>query len=162
MAVLLDLQLLGGTLAGQPVYEADLYDMTKTFVKVLKDGEKHFRPTWSGPWKLWFYNQVTDDGTYDIKSTKRSNTQVVPIFAATHIGEWTLLNGKLKRIDDYGNISNGYWGRLYGFSQNYLHKKSDDNQDTKNGKTTTGVGDEPRDKYSIRIGFATYISWQGQ
>lgn len=110
--------------------------------------------------ELWFYNQVTDDGPYDIKSKKRDNTDQVPIFAATHIGEWTLLNGRLRRYDDYGNISYGYWGRLYGFSEKYLLKKSDDNQDTKNGKTTTGKGDEPRDKYSIVVGFSTFNSWQ--
>lgn len=146
----------GGTLAGQPVFEADLYDMTSTFLKVLRDGNSHFAATKTGPWKYWFYTQVTDDGPYDIKSTNRSNTSEVPIFAATHIGEWTLFAGLLRRYDDYGNISYGYWGRLYGFSEKYLLQKSDDNQDTKNGTTTTGVGDEPRDKFSIIMGFKLY------
>ena len=146
----------GGTMAGQPVFEADLYDMTSTFLKVLRDGNSHFAPTKTGPWKYWFYTQVTDDGPYDIKSTNRSNTSEVPIFAATHIGEWTLFAGLLRRYDDYGNISYGYWGRLYGFSEKYLLQKSDDNQDTKNGTTTTGVGDEPRDKFSIIMGSKLY------
>ncbi|ATL49388.1 hypothetical protein COR50_20625 [Chitinophaga caeni] len=146
----------GGTLAGQPVFEADLYDMTGTFMKVLRDGNSHFLPTKTGPWKYWFYTQVTDNGPYDTKSTKRSNTSDVPVFAVTYIGEWTLWGGTLRRYDDYGNISYRYWGRLYGFSEKYLLQKSDDNQDTMNGTTTTGVGDEPRDKYSIMMGFKLY------
>jgi hypothetical protein len=145
----------GGTLAGQPVYETDLYDVTKMFFKVMQDGKSNFTPTLTGPWQYWFSNQVTDDGPYDLKSTKRTNTEI-PCFAAIKIGEWTVCGGQLRRYDDYGNISYGYWGRLYGFSENFLLKKASDNQDTKNGKTTTGIGDEPRDKYAIMMGFGFY------
>jgi RHS repeat-associated protein len=37
------------------VYEEDLMDMTTEFLGILKNGESHFAPTTTGPWKLWFY-----------------------------------------------------------------------------------------------------------
>jgi len=134
------------------VYEEDLMDLTSEFAKILFDGRSHFAPTLTGPWKLWFYFQVNDNEPYDLKSTTRSNLNQIPSYAAIVIGEWTLFNGKLTRYDDYGNISYGYWGKLYGFSTKVLLEKADQNQDTKNGKTTTGVGDEPRDKAAILRG----------
>ncbi len=151
----------GGTLAGEPVYESDLYDMTSFFDGVLKKYETHFTPMvgmpdQSWPAQYWFAKDVTDDGPFDLKSRKRENLGELPSFAAVEIGEWTLWRGRLTRYDDYGNISYGYWGRINGFRPAFLLKKADDNQDTKNGKTTHGKGDEPRDKQSIIMGIRLY------
>ncbi len=105
----------------------------------------------------WFGFQVTDDGDYDLKSNSRDNLNEIPSFAVIVIGEWSLYDGKLTRYDDYGNISYGYWGSLYGFDQETLLEAADDNQDTKNGKTTVGVGDEQRDKDSINKGIYLFF-----
>ena len=140
------------------VYEEDLMDLTDEFNKILKDGESHFAPTTTGPWSFWFYWQVTDNADYDLKSNSRGNLSKIPSYAAIVIGEYSLNEGRLTRYDDYGNISYGYWGRLYGFGEEYLLKKADDNQNTKNGITTTGVGDELRDKVAIMLGFRKFKS----
>ncbi|MEZ4775870.1 MAG: polymorphic toxin type 44 domain-containing protein [Bacteroidia bacterium] len=154
----------GGTFAGTPVLQSDLFDITEEFNHVLKDNLSHFEQGfWSknirgGPSDWWFGLQVTDDANYDIKSLKRTNLDLIPSYAAISIGEWTLYEGRLTRYDDYGNISYGYWGTHYGFNRDKLLSGADDNQDTKNGKTTTGVGDEQRDKDAINLGIDKYLN----
>ncbi|GEP89296.1 polymorphic toxin type 44 domain-containing protein [Chitinophaga terrae (ex Kim and Jung 2007)] len=152
---------IGGTVAGEPVYESDLYDMTNFFDQVLVKYKNKFQPMPGMPENSWieqfgFAKDVTDDGPFDLKSRKRNNLKELPSFAAVEIGEWTLWRGRLTRYDDYGNISYGYWGRFKGFSPALLLKRSDENQDTKNGKTTQGTGDEPRVKQSIIMGINLY------
>ena len=135
-----------------PVYESHLLDMTDEFNEVLEDNKEFFAPTPTGPWKLWFGYYVTDNSDYDLKINSRDNLDEISSFAAIVIGEWSLYDGVLTRYDDYGNISYGFWGKIYGFDRKTLIEGANDNQDTKNGKTTTGVGDEKRDTDMINKG----------
>jgi hypothetical protein len=85
-------------------------------------------------------------GKYDLKSSIVDDG--TPSYAAIVIGEWSFLNGQLKRYDDYGNISYGIFGTKAGFSSSNLLEGSDDNQQGK----LDGSGDEFRDKFTIKLG----------
>jgi hypothetical protein len=69
-----------------------------------------------------------------------------------------MLNGTLRRYDDYGNISYGMFGLAAGFYQDDLYRGSNFNQVWKDmtGKTS-GTGDERRDVEMIRTGIVNYL-----
>lgn len=74
-------------------------------------------------------------------------------YAAVVIGEWSFLNGTLRRYDDYGNISYGIFGKAAGFADSDLYGGSSLNQSFKNiFGGTSGSGDENRDVYMIQTG----------
>ncbi|AFC23402.1 polymorphic toxin type 44 domain-containing protein [Saprospira grandis] len=159
---------------GGQVYQEDLLDMSVEFNSLVLDYESLFRAegdkydvrhtqnllaemifTVRGDWN--FANLVTDNAPFDLKSTSRSNLDKIPSYAAIVIGEWSMLNGRLTRYDDYGNISYGYWGRAYGYTTKTLLRGSNDNQIKKDESgQTDGNGDEQRDIDAIKMGIKQY------
>ncbi len=61
-----------------------------------------------------FKDLVTDDAKYDLKS--KTTSDGTPSYAAIVIGEYSILEGTLRRYDDYGNISFGVFGLAAGFT----------------------------------------------
>jgi RHS repeat-associated protein len=146
-----------GTKVGAQVYREDLMDMTDEFNALVTGGIPEFEALKSKKGGMYgakgsaFQDLVTDDGKYDLKSTKTDDG--TPSYAAIVIGEWSLLNGSLRRYDDYGNISYGIFGKAAGFSDADLYKGSNLNQNFKNiFGSTSGRGDEKRDVYMIQTG----------
>jgi len=146
-----------GTKVDAQVFKEDLIDLTDEFNQVLKDGIPVFNEVANLPGGMFgikggiFKELVTDGAPFDLKSTKTDDG--TPSYAATVIGEWSLLNGTLRRYDDYGNISYGTFGKAAGFSDSDLYRGSNMNQIYKDiiGKTK-GNGDENRDIYMIQTG----------
>jgi len=145
-----------GTCAGTQVYEEDLMDMTVEFQNVVAHGLPEFTGIARGFFPdIRFRNLVTDDAKYDLKS--RITSDGTPSYAAAVIGEWSFMNGTLRRYDDYGNISFGAFGREAGFTKVYLRFASNVNQLFKDWfGDTDGSGDEPRDVQMINLGFKLY------
>jgi len=151
-----------GTKVGEQVYYEDLIDLTDEFdalvqdgikdflhVKALYDTRTNFRLT--SPKERAFESMVTDGAKWDLKSDIVNDG--TPSYAAKVIGEWSILNGTLRRYDDYGNISYGIFGIVAGFTEQRMLDAADLNQRMKDatGKTN-GKGDEDRDKYMISTG----------
>ncbi|WP_133242747.1 DUF6443 domain-containing protein [Pontibacter virosus] len=147
-----------GTKVGAQVYSEDLMDMTDEFNALVEGGISDFLPLASMKGGMFgakgraFRNLVTDDAKYDLKSDITSDGTLS--YAAKVIGEWSFLNGTLRRYDDYGNISYGIFGVAAGFPNSDLFKGSNLNQTFKNifGGTSGGFGDEKRDAYMIQTG----------
>ncbi|HEU4610022.1 MAG TPA: DUF6443 domain-containing protein, partial [Chitinophagaceae bacterium] len=146
-----------GTKAGAQVYKEDLMDMTDEFDALVMGAIPEFealkgkRGGMYGAKGSAFQDMVTDDAKYDLKSIKTDDG--TPSYAAIVIGEWSFLNGTLRRYDDYGNISYGIFGKAAGFSDKDLYKGSNLNQTFKNlFGGTSGNGDENRDVYMIQTG----------
>lgn len=147
-----------GTKAGAQVYREDLLDMTDEFENIVNRGIPEFQSLQGtvdkGPFTTLFgafQDLVTDDAKYDLKSDIINDG--TPSYAAKSIGEWSLLNGTLRRYDDYGNISYGIFGIAAGISQKNLYSGSNLNQVWKDmGGKTNGNGDEKRDVYMIGTG----------
>ncbi len=153
-----------GTKADTPVYYEDLLDLTTEFDTIINKGLPEFyalrklsnKGTYSDRKKA-FQKLVTDNGKYDLKSVIINDG--TPSYAAKVIGEWSLLNGTLRRYDDYGNISYGIFGKEADFSDDELYKGSDLNQTFKNLNPlskTSGAGDEDRDKLMIKTGIYNF------
>ncbi|WP_143053789.1 RHS repeat-associated core domain-containing protein [Parapedobacter koreensis] len=151
-----------GTQVGGQVYLEDLLDMTSEFNTLIADkmglfeSLNDYSSSWGyiSPKFLVFKDWVTDNGPFDLKSLKRSNETS---YAAIVIGEWSILNGELRRYDDYGNMSYGAWGRSAGFTTKDLIRGSNLNQIWKGmfGKTNMG-GDETRDVNMILRGIREF------
>lgn len=151
-----------GTKVGGQVYLEDLLDMTSEFNTLIADkmglfeSLNDYSSSWGyiSPKFLVFKDWVTDNGPFDLKSLKRSNETS---YAAIVIGEWSILNGELRRYDDYGNMSYGAWGRSAGFTTKDLIRGSNLNQIWKGmfGKTNMG-GDETRDVNMILRGIREF------
>ena len=77
-------------------------------------------------------------------------------YAAKSIGEWSLLDGKLTRYDDYGNLLYGYMGHYIGITQSDLDYYSNLQQKWQNIKSFNFSGDESRDTYKINEGYGWY------
>ena len=131
------------------MYKEDLMQMSKEFWGIIKGGIPEFQKI-KGDYSD-FQGLVTDDAKYDLKSTITSDG--TPSYAAKVIGEWSFLDGRLTRYDDYGNISYGVFGVKAGFSEEDLMQGSNMNQIWKDiTGTTSGNGDEQRDKIMILTG----------
>jgi hypothetical protein len=146
-----------GTKVGAQVYREDLLDMTDEFDQLVRLAIPEFEAVSSKEGGMYgekgraFRRLVTDDAKFDLKSTITDDG--TPSYAAIVIGEWSLLNGTLRRYDDYGNISYGIFGKAAGFSDADLYKGSNINQTFKNILgSTSGNGDERRDVYMILTG----------
>lgn len=146
---------------GQQVFLEELVDMTNQFLDVLADGLPEFGALRKADnfavKSLLFKGLVTDDAKYDLKS--RITSDGTPSFAAVVIGEWSLFRGTLRKYDDYGNISFGFWGNHAGFNLSYLKLGSNINQIAKDLRGVThGMGDDGRDVFMIKLGFYFYNS----
>ena len=158
-----------GTKAASPVYYEDLLDLTIEFNAIINKGLPEFfalrklsnkNGTLLSDRKKAFKKLVTDDGKYDLKSFIINDG--TPSYAAKVIGEWSLLNGTLRRFDDYGNIAYGIFGKEADFSNEELYKGSDINQAFKNlnpNSKTSGQGDEVRDKLMIETGIYNFVKF---
>ncbi|WP_165798555.1 polymorphic toxin type 44 domain-containing protein [Chitinophaga costaii] len=105
------------------------------------------------------FNTTFFPNNSDLKSQKTEDG--TPSYAATVIGEWSLLNGTLWRYDDYGNISYGIFGKAANFPDNDLYKGSNLNQMWKDiFGGTSGNGDEQRDVLMIMTGIENYKYFQ--
>ncbi|PWG77914.1 polymorphic toxin type 44 domain-containing protein, partial [Pararcticibacter amylolyticus] len=152
-----------GTRVGSQVFLEDLLDLTSEFTSIVRSGIPEFsalrglstRGGFLSDRAEAFQDLVTDGAKYDLKSLTTSDG--TPSYAASVIGEWSILNGTLRRYDDYGNISYGAFGVAAGFSQSFLFQGSNLNQLWKDitGKTN-GSGDERRDIDMMRTGIVNY------
>jgi RHS repeat-associated protein len=145
-----------GACAGTQVYEEDLLDLTTEFINVVTLGLPEFTGL---QYKLFpdvrFRNLVTDGAKFDLKSM--ITTDGTPSYSAAVIGEWSFFNGKLRRYDDYGNISFGAFGLEAGYHKSTLLFGSNGNQLFKDWfGNTSGSGDEPRDVQMMKLGFKLY------
>ncbi len=90
-----------GTKVGSQVYSEDLMNMTDEFNALVKaaipefEGLKGKKAGMYGAKGSAFQDMVTDDAKYDLKSTKTDDG--TPSYAAILIGEWSFLNGTLRR-----------------------------------------------------------------
>lgn len=139
----------GGSDYGGQVFLEDLVEIGDRFSKEVKSGIPIFRnmrnmSNFGSKKDVVFGLLVTDDGKYDLKSQITSDGTAS--FAAIVIGEWSLSNGKLRRYDDYGNISYGIFGVMANYSEQELVKGSNDNQRGKTGD------DEERDVKMVKKG----------
>ena len=158
-----------GTKADAPVYYEDLLDLTTEFDAIINKGLPEFfalrklsnkNGILLSDREKAFQKLVTDNGKYDLKSEIVKDG--TPSYAAKVIGEWSLLNGSLRRYDDYGNISYGIFGKEADFSDEELYKGSDVNQMGKNinpFSKTSGQGDEDRDKLMISTGIFNFTKF---
>lgn len=145
-----------GTCAGTYVYEEELIDLSNEFKQIVIHGLPEFTGLQSKIFPdVRFYNMVTDDAKYDLKSTITSDG--TPSYTASVIGEWAFLDGTLRRYDDFGNISYGAFGLEAGYYESTLLMGSNINQMFKDWfGDTDGSGDEPRDVQMMKLGFKLY------
>lgn len=148
-----------GTRIGQPVFEEDLFNLSPEFTNLVNSGIPEFiQLSNSGIFDLSitrmpaFRAMISDDKKWDLKSTITSDG--TPSYAASVIGEWSFNGDRLRRYDDYGNISYGPFGLAAGFSERALLRGSNLNQVFK----LDNSGDEPRDVYMIQMGFDRYVN----
>jgi len=147
-----------GSRPGTQVYLEDLLNMTNEFNGLASSAFNDFSKVKSisnyGKKQDVFYGLVNTDMKYDLKSTITNDG--TDSYAAKSIGEWSLLDGKLTRYDDYGNLLYGYMGHYIGITQSDLDYYSNLQQKWQNIKSFNFSGDESRDTYKINEGYGWY------
>jgi hypothetical protein len=147
-----------GTKAGSQVFVEDLLEMKNEFYSLVNKGFADFSGLRHAESELdynlnskhlIFMGLVDGDKKYDLKST--ITTDGTPSYAAIAIGEWSLLSGRLRRYDDYGNISYGIFGTYAKFSPSTLLSNASTAQ-----FLDTHTPDEPRDQQMIKMGILIY------
>jgi RHS repeat-associated protein len=156
------------TVFGSQVFEEDLINMTSEFNSLLSSQVEFFQKVGSLPSGMkvskWI-GLVGTNGNYDLKSNKRGNLPdnqnigvliyphgnsylQIPSYSAISIGEFSFYGGKLLNNDDYGNISYGYWGNAWGYSEQKLTYGASWAQ-----MFSTFSWDPQRDTDMVRMGF---------
>jgi hypothetical protein len=157
-------------LRNSQVYVEELYDVANDFYNIIREGYADFNTLRrSSGWDFEYYWRsryltfallVAPNAKYDLKSLNESDGTAS--FAPRFIGDWSLLNGRLRAFDDYGNISYGIFGTYSGFTGKELVNGASIAQRLDNGQRSIRnlsfdiSGDPQRDTYTILMGIDIY------